>query len=69
MESYAIYVRVSTDRDEQVSSVENQIDICRNWLERNGFTWEENRIDRVVFQHSALNMFKCMYSLNLVPKN
>jgi len=39
--SYGVYVRVSTDRDEQVSSVENQIDICRNWLERNGFTWDE----------------------------
>ncbi|WP_410994616.1 recombinase family protein [Bacillus paranthracis] len=44
MESYAVYVRVSTDRDEQVSSVENQIDICRNWLERNGFTWDEKRV-------------------------
>ncbi|MBE7141781.1 recombinase family protein [Bacillus paranthracis] len=42
--SYAIYVRVSTDRDEQVSSVENQIDICRNWLERNGFIWDEKRV-------------------------
>ena len=31
---YAVYVRVSTDRDEQVSSVENQIDICRYWLEK-----------------------------------
>ncbi|MDX5845331.1 recombinase family protein [Bacillus cereus group sp. BfR-BA-01233] len=41
MESYAVYVRVSTDRDEQVSSIENQIDICRNWLERNGFMWNE----------------------------
>lgn len=41
MLSYGVYVRVSTDRDEQVSSVENQIDICRNWLERNGFTWDE----------------------------
>ncbi|MDF2017692.1 MULTISPECIES: recombinase family protein [unclassified Bacillus (in: firmicutes)] len=41
LESYAVYVRVSTDRDEQVSSVENQKDICRNWLERNGFTWDE----------------------------
>ncbi|MDA2756314.1 recombinase family protein [Bacillus cereus group sp. Bc005] len=41
LESYAVYVRVSTDRDEQISSVENQIDICRNWLERNGFTWNE----------------------------
>ncbi|ONG66638.1 recombinase family protein [Bacillus cereus] len=44
MESYAVYVRVSTDRDEQVSSVENQIDICRNWLERNGFRWDEKRV-------------------------
>ncbi|MFE6134868.1 recombinase family protein [Bacillus sp. NPDC057893] len=44
MESYAVYVRVSTDRDEQVSSVENQIDICRNWLERSGFTWDEKRV-------------------------
>lgn len=44
MESYAVYVRVSTDRDEQVSSVENQIDICRNWLERNGFEWDERYV-------------------------
>ncbi|MDC2863176.1 recombinase family protein [Bacillus sp. BP-3] len=44
LESYAVYVRVSTDRDEQVSSVENQIDICRNWLERNGFRWDEKRV-------------------------
>lgn len=41
MEKYAVYVRVSTDRDEQVSSVENQIDICRNWLERSGYAWDE----------------------------
>jgi len=38
---YVIYVRVSTDKDEQISSIENQIDICRNWLERNGFEWDE----------------------------
>lgn len=42
--NYAIYVRVSTDRDEQVSSVENQIDICRNWLERNGYEWNEDSV-------------------------
>ena len=42
LQFYGVYVRVSTDRDEQVSSVENQIDICRNWLERNGFKWDEN---------------------------
>lgn len=41
---YAVYVRVSTDRDEQLSSVENQIDICRNWLERNGYEWDENQV-------------------------
>jgi DNA invertase Pin-like site-specific DNA recombinase len=41
---YAVYVRVSTDRDEQISSVENQIDICRNWLERNGYGWDENNV-------------------------
>lgn len=42
--NYAVYVRVSTDKDEQISSVENQIDICRNWLERNGYEWDENRV-------------------------
>ncbi len=42
LQLYAVYVRVSTDRDEQVSSVENQVDICRNWLERNGFIWDES---------------------------
>jgi site-specific DNA recombinase len=41
-QDYAVYVRVSTDKDEQISSVENQIDICRNWLERNGFVWDES---------------------------
>lgn len=42
--NYAVYVRVSTDHEEQVSSIENQIDICRNWLERNGYEWNENNI-------------------------
>ncbi|SFS98715.1 recombinase family protein [Marininema halotolerans] len=41
---YAVYVRVSTDKEEQISSVENQIDICRNWLERNGYEWDENQV-------------------------
>lgn len=41
---YAVYVRVSTDRDEQVSSVENQIDICRYWVEKNGSEWDENAV-------------------------
>ncbi|SDY75874.1 recombinase family protein [Thermoactinomyces sp. DSM 45892] len=40
----AVYIRVSTDKDEQISSVENQIDICRNWLERHGFEWDEDCI-------------------------
>ncbi|PES90472.1 recombinase family protein [Bacillus cereus] len=51
LESYAVYVRVSTDRDEQVSSVENQIDICRNWLERNGFNWDE----KLVFKDEGIS--------------
>ena len=47
LESYAVYARVSTDRDEQVSSVENQIDICRKWLERNGCTGDEKHVVKV----------------------
>ncbi len=42
--NYAVYGRVSTEKDEQLSSIENQIDICRNWLERNGFKWDENQV-------------------------
>ncbi|AJG91493.1 recombinase family protein [Bacillus tropicus] len=42
--AYAVYVRVSSDKDEQVSSVENQIDICRYWLENNGFEWDKNAV-------------------------
>ncbi|SMO36555.1 recombinase family protein [Melghirimyces algeriensis] len=42
--TYAVYVRVSTDKDEQIASVENQMDICRNWLERNGYRWDENQV-------------------------
>ncbi len=41
---YMVYVRVSTDKDEQVSSPENQIDICRYWLERNNYEWEEKSV-------------------------
>ncbi|MDZ5607928.1 recombinase family protein [Bacillus pseudomycoides] len=41
---YAVYVRVSTDKDEQVVSIENQIDICRYWIEQNGFEWDENAV-------------------------
>ncbi|MCM3765486.1 recombinase family protein [Neobacillus niacini] len=46
MQQYAVYVRVSTDRDEQISSVENQVDICRNWLERNGYQWDDECVFR-----------------------
>ncbi|MFE9078648.1 recombinase family protein [Bacillus mobilis] len=42
--AYAVYVRVSSDKDEQVSSVENQIDICRYWLESNGFEWNDDAV-------------------------
>ncbi|MBO1515078.1 recombinase family protein [Metabacillus bambusae] len=41
---YLVYGRVSTEKDEQVSSLENQVDICRNWLERNNFEWNEKAI-------------------------
>lgn len=41
---YKVYGRVSTEKDEQISSLENQIDICRNWLERNNFEWNEDAI-------------------------
>ncbi|MGG3924889.1 recombinase family protein [Metabacillus fastidiosus] len=41
---YLIYGRISTEKDEQVASLENQIDICRNWLERNNFEWNEKAI-------------------------
>ncbi|WP_025731686.1 recombinase family protein [Heyndrickxia ginsengihumi] len=41
---YLLYGRVSTEKDEQVSSLENQVDICRNWLEKNGYEWNEKAI-------------------------
>lgn len=41
---YMTYVRVSTDKDEQASSPENQIDVCRYWLERNNFEWNERSV-------------------------
>ncbi|MDQ0174471.1 recombinase family protein [Bacillus chungangensis] len=41
---YLVYVRVSTDKDEQVSSPQNQVDICRNWLEKNDFEWNKEAI-------------------------
>lgn len=44
MSDYGVYVRVSTDKDEQISSIENQIDICRYWLERNDFEWKDENI-------------------------
>ncbi|MBO8172464.1 MAG: recombinase family protein [Bacillaceae bacterium] len=43
-DEYATYIRVSTDKDEQISSVENQLAICRYWLEQNGFTWNERSV-------------------------
>ncbi|MBP3040556.1 recombinase family protein, partial [Bacillaceae bacterium Marseille-Q3522] len=41
---YLIYGRVSSDKDEQVSSIENQIDICRNWIEKNNFEWNDKAV-------------------------
>ena len=41
---YIVYVRVSSDKDEQKDSVPNQIDICRYWLEQNGYEYDERSI-------------------------
>lgn len=41
---YLIYVRVSSDKDSQKDSIPNQIDICRYWLEQNGFEWSDRSI-------------------------
>ncbi|PAF37854.1 recombinase family protein [Terribacillus saccharophilus] len=41
---YLVYGRVSTDKDEQVSSIENQIDICRDWLEKNSYEWNPDSV-------------------------
>ncbi|MDR4248409.1 recombinase family protein, partial [Bacillus thuringiensis] len=38
------YVRISTDKDEQVSSVENQVDSGRYWIEKNGNEWDQNAV-------------------------
>lgn len=43
-DEYLVYVRVSTEKDEQVASVENQIAICRYWLEQNGFKWRDEAV-------------------------
>src|SRR5690606_37013033 len=39
-----VYIRVSTDKDEQVSSPENQKDICRHWIDKNNFEWEDTSV-------------------------
>jgi|GEM_PF-1114837 len=41
---YLCYIRISTDKEEQETSPENQIDICRHWLEQNNFEWRENSV-------------------------
>lgn len=41
---YIVYGRVSTENDEQVSSLQNQIDICHNWLERHHYEWSEKSV-------------------------
>ncbi|WP_144462664.1 recombinase family protein [Bacillus pumilus] len=38
---YKVYTRVSTDRDEQISSKENQIDVCRYWIEQHNYEWDD----------------------------
>ncbi|ALM27858.1 hypothetical protein AMR71_03775 [Bacillus altitudinis] len=44
---YKVYTRVSTDRDAQISSKKNQIDVCRYWIEQNNY--EEKNIK--IFLH------------------
>lgn len=41
---YLCYIRVSSDKEEQETSPENQIDICRHWLEQNSFEWKEESV-------------------------
>lgn len=41
---YLVYGRVSTEKDEQISSLENQVDICRDWIEKNNFEWNEKSV-------------------------
>jgi len=41
---YAVYVRISTDKEEQMTSPENQIEICRNWLEKNNYEWNDGSV-------------------------
>ena len=41
---YIVYVRVSTEFEEQKDSVSNQIDICRYWIEQNNFEWDERSV-------------------------
>lgn len=41
---YLCYIRISTDKEEQETSPENQIDICRHWLEQNNYEWNDNSV-------------------------
>lgn len=41
---YKVYTRVSTDRDEQISSKENQIDVCRYWIEQHNYEWDDRSV-------------------------
>ncbi|MFE6376752.1 recombinase family protein [Bacillus subtilis] len=41
---YAVYARVSSEKDEQVTSIANQIDICHHWIEKNNYEWKDEAI-------------------------
>ncbi|MCY8813697.1 recombinase family protein [Bacillus atrophaeus] len=41
---YAVYARVSSEKDEQVTSIQNQIDICHHWIEKNNYEWKDEAI-------------------------
>lgn len=60
---YLVYARVSSDKDSQKDSLENQIDICRYWLEQNGFEWnnasilkDEDKSGTLFLERTALQL-------------
>ncbi|MFB3901807.1 recombinase family protein [Bacillus amyloliquefaciens] len=41
---YAVYARVSSEKDSQTTSIQNQIDICHHWIEKNNYEWKDEAI-------------------------
>lgn len=61
---YLVYVRVSSDKDSQKDSIPNQIDICRYWLEQNGFEWSDKSI--LIDEDKSGTMFLERTALQLI---